>query len=554
MNIKTGIAVTSVLGALILIPVLVIVVLGFYGESIGGDGSTGSRAELSISPNQGFPDSQVRIEGRKWPPKVEIKVRLSREGSAGFERVTEIPLASVVSSRNGTFAIGLALPASFVSHHTRQLSIRAEAVGRDGRPLASNPVDFTIAPYQNAVEVQVRDADTGLLLEGANVRLKDALGRNVAVRASDGSGMVRFAGLIPGGAVIEASKVDYRRARLDLSAPRRGKVKTVMSLTADPGKRLLLPFSEVFPDGRVRVTAIDRASGLHADRIVMDDLTARSSFPSEISFFHLFPISHADKTDAAASAPPSVKTMREWGHRLAARLPAIVARARLLGMSANGDVVVVAEASGAGFGRSMARWFLLDAQTGQEKTRGEIAQGRFVGGMSLDRNSIYVVDNIDNRLEMVQVERGEATASVDGIPATVLRISPDPSGSAVYLLEGGTGKVFRADLATREVSGPIVSVRGATWISTDASGSRLYVVGSRLKTMTVVNDPGGAPWVATVPLPARVGWIWVDRDGPYTYAGGRSGADVLVLGSESLQLVERLRASDPNTPGSGGNP
>ena len=151
-------------------------------------------------------------------------------------------------------------------------------------------------------------------------------------------------------------------------------------VSADPGKRLLLPFSEMVPDGRVRITAIDRASGLRADRIVMEDLTARSSFPSEISFFHLFSISHAGKT--AASVPPSVKTMREWGHRLAARLPAIVARARLLGMSANGDVVVVAEASGAGFGRSMARWFLLDAQTGREKTRGELEQGRFVGGMS----------------------------------------------------------------------------------------------------------------------------------------------------------------------------
>ena len=552
MNVKTGIGVASVLGALVLIPVIVIVALGFYGESIGGDGVAGSRAELGLSPNRGVPDSYVRIEGRKWPPRVEVKVRLSRDGAAGSERVTELPLASVVSSRNGSFAVELALPASFVSHRTKRLSIRAEAMGRDGLPLSSNPAEFTIEPYQNAVEVQVRDADTGALLEGANVRLKDSFGRDVAVGASDASGIVQFAGIMPGGAVIEASKVDYRRARIDLSAPQSGTVKAAMSLTADPGKRLVLPFSEVVPDGRVRVATVDRASGLRADNIVTEDLTTGPSFPSDIKLYHLFPISHAGQT--ADSAPPSVETMREWGHRLAARLPAIVARARLLGMSASGDVVVVAEASGAGFGRSMARWFLLDAQTGREKTRGELQQGRFVGGMSPDRNSIYVVDNVENRLEMVRVERGEAAASVDGIPVTVLRISPDPSSSAVYLLEAGTGKVFRADLATREVSGPIVSVRGATWISTDATGSRLYVVGSRLNTMTVVNDPGGAPWVATVPLPAAVGWIWVDRDGPYTYAGGRSVGEVLVLSSESLQLVERLQTSNSNTPGSGVNP
>lgn len=550
MNIKTGITAASVLGALVLIPVVVIVALGFYGESIDGGGSAGSRAELSVSPNRGIADSHVRIEGRKWPPRVEVKVRLGRGGAASSERTTELPLASLLSSRNGTFAIELALPASFVSRNTKRLSIRAEAVGRDGRSLSSDPVEFTIEPYKNAVEVQVRNADTGALLEGANVRLKDSFGREVEVRASDPFGMVHFTGIMPGDAVIEASKVDYRRARIDLSAPRSGTIKTEVSLTADPGKRLLLPFSETVPDGRVRVAAIDRASGLRADRIFKEDLTTRRAFPSEIRFFHLFPVSYADQT----AAPPSVETMRDWGHRLAARLPAIVARARLLGMSASGDVVVVAEASGAGFGRGMARWFLLDGQTGRPKTRGEIGEGRFVGGLSLDRNSIYVVDNIANRLEMAPLERGKAATSVDDIPATVLRISPDPASSSVYLLEAGTGRVFRADLATRQVSGPIVSVRGATWLSTDATGNRLYVVGSRSKTMTVVNDPGGSPWVATVPLPAPVGWIWVDREGPYTYAGRRFGGEVLVLSSESLQIVERLQAPDPDIPISEGDP
>ena len=432
MNIKTGIAAACVLGALVLIPVVVIVALGFYGESIGGGGSAGARAELSVSPNRGVPDSHVRIEGRKWPPRVEVKVLLGRDGAAGSERATELPLASVLSSRNGTFAVELALPASFVSRNTKRLSIRAEAVRRDGRWLSSDPVEFTIEPYRNAVGVQVRDANTGTPLEGANVRLKDSFGREVEVRSSDASGIVQFAGMMPGDAVIEASKVDYKRARIDLSAPGSGTVKASVSLTADPGKRLLLPFSETVPDGRVRVAAIDRASGLRADRIFEEDLTVRRTFPSEIRFFHMFPVSYAGKT----AAPPSVETMRDWGHRLAARLPSIVAKARLLGMSANGDVVVVAEASGAGFGRGMARWFLLDAQTGRAKTRGEIGEGRFVGGLSLDRNSIYVVDNIENRLEMVPVERGEAAASVDRIPARVLRISPR-SGELCRLSPGG---------------------------------------------------------------------------------------------------------------------
>ena len=547
MNIKSGLTVAAAIGALILIPVLVIVFLGLYGESIGGViGSANAQVDLSVRPNRGFSDSRVRIEGRNWPAKAEITVRLSGDRSTDAEEVAGIPLASALSSRSGAFAIELALPASFVSRETGRLLIQAEAVGRDGRRLMSAPVEFVVEPHDNAVEVRVTDAESGLLLEEANVKLRDALGRNVAIRFTDASGIARFDGIQPGGAAIEVSKIDYRRTRMNLSTPRSGVVKADMSLTADPGKRLVMPFGETLSNGQVRVTAVDRASGLRADQFVMDDVTSTPSFPSEIQFFHLFAISSADGREIAQNERPGVETIRAWGHNLAARLPAIVVRARLLGTSANGDVVVVAEASGAGIGRSLTRWFLLESQTGQVKTWRELGQGRFVGGMSFDRRSILVMDNVANRLNLVDVESGMTTASIDGVPAVIVRLAPDYLGSAVYLLEGGTGSVFRVDLATREVSGPIAAIPGATWISTDVTGNRLYLVGRGQDSMTIVSDLESTASLATVPLPVSASWIWVDRDGPYIYAGAGPESDVVVLNSKSHELVDRIQSLNPN--------
>lgn len=262
MNIKSGLTVAAAIGALILIPVLVIVALGLYRESIGGViGSANAQVDLSIRPNRGSSDSRVRIEGRNWPAKAEITVRLSRDRSTDAEEVAGIPLASALSSRSGAFAIELALPASFVSRETRRLLIQAESVGRDGRRLMSAPVESVVEPHDNAVEVRVTDAESGLSLEEANVKLRDALGRYVAIGFTDASGIARFDGIQPGGAAVEVSKIDYRRTRVNLSTPRSGVVKADMSLTADPGKRLVLPFGETLSNGQVRVTAVDRAAG-----------------------------------------------------------------------------------------------------------------------------------------------------------------------------------------------------------------------------------------------------------------------------------------------------
>ena len=162
-----------------------------------------------------------------------------------------------------------------------------------------------------------------------------------------------------------------------------------------------------------------------------------------------------------------------------------------------------------------------------------------MAGFSSDRGTLYVIDNSSNQLTAVRVATGDETAVITGLPSNVLRLAPDPSGSAVYLLQAGTGTVFRVDLTLHEISGPMVSVAGATWLTTNRTGTRLYLVGPGLGAMTALYGLDGNPIVRTVPLPGSANWIWADFDGPYLYAGGGEGMDVAVLDAETLEIIDR---------------
>jgi hypothetical protein len=100
------------------------------------------------------------------------------------------------------------------------------------------------------------------------------------------------------------------------------------------------------------------------------------------------------------------------------------------------------------------------------------------------------------------------------------------------------------DLATHDIPGPIVSVTGATWLTTNGAGTRLYLVGPGLESPTVLSDVDGPLRIRTAPLAASATWIWADFDGPYLYAGGGAGTTVSVLDAESLEIVGRHSTED----------
>ena len=545
MKIHLGLAVSAALGAALLIPVLVVVALGLYGESLGvlPLGSAGDEPTLSLQPERGPSNSSVLIEGRNWPPRSDVALFLTNEHSRDTAPGFAVPLTTVTASPAGAFTIELTLPPALLSLAARQVQIRAEVRRDVDKPDVSASVDFGIQPYANLVAVEVTDAATGVRLDGAEVVLRDSFGTLLASSRTGPTGMAEFAGIPPGNAASEIRLLDYERAAVEFSMAATGPTRATVSLKADPGKRLFLPFSRAIDADHLLVMALDRASGLRADEILnLDSVSPPASdptFPSEIHFFYLLSTEHAGTPSIIEPAMPTLESMRAWGVRSAAFLRAIVARVSLLGTSADGGVVLVTEATGAGFGRGSSTWLLLDSKTGREKRRGEVPQMSFVAGLSSDRASLYVVDNSKHELAVVSLASDGTPAVVPGLPSGILRLIPDPAGSAVYLLQAGAGSVFRLHLTTGVLSGPIVSVPRATWLATDPTGTRLYLVGPGSESLTVLYGLDGPPTVRTVPLPGSATWIWADADGPHLYAGGGRSGEVVVLDADSLEIIDR---------------
>ncbi|MDP6350237.1 MAG: hypothetical protein QF719_01000 [Chloroflexota bacterium] len=380
-------------------------------------------------------------------------------------------------------------------------------------------------------------------MSDAEVLLKGSFGILLASARTGDTGVAEFAGIAAGNTVANVRKLDYARASVELSVPSTGLTQVSISLTADPGKRLLLPFRSVIDDRHLRAMVLDRASGLRADEVLSSKsgipLEIVGTFPTEIHFFYLLPNPSSSEALVRELGTPSVETMRAWGLQFASHLRAIVARVSLLGLSADGDVVLVMEATGAGFGRGSSTWLLLDPVTGRERRRGEVPQGSFVAGLSSDRGGLHLIDNSRNRLSVIPVATGVGSYTIPELPPNILRLAPDPSGSSVYVLQAGTGNLYRVDLTLREITGPIVSVVGATWLAVDQTGDQLYLVGPGLESMTVVSDLDGLPTLGIAPLPGSASWIWIDVEGPYLYAGGGTGMDVSVLDAETLEIVGR---------------
>ncbi len=545
MGFKLSLTVAAVLAAALLIPVLVIIALGTYGESIGirtTDSADGEPA-LTVQPDRGPSDSNVLIEGQGWPPQSEISLFLGQEPSADTGRILQVPLATVTASATGTFTMQLKLPPSLFTVDARRVQIRGTIQPDDGRPPVGASVDFDIQPYPNLVTVDVIDARTGVRLDSAEVLLRDSFGAALAGSRTDATGIAEFAGVAPGDAAAEVRRLDYQGARVELSIAATGPTRIWVNLTPDPGKRLLLPFDVIVDAGHLRIMTLDRASGLRADEIVNRE-SAGPAFPAEIHFFYLFPTGNTGTPPDIVPEEPSLQTMRAWALRCTENLRAIVARVTLLGLSSGGDVVLVTESTGTGFGRGSSTWLLLDPETGRERRRGELLQGSFVAGLSSDRGSLYVIDNSSNQLAVIPLTTEDEPTVVTGLPSNVLRLATDPSGALAYLLTAGAGGVYRVDLVTREITGPIVSITRATWLTTDRAGTRLYLVGPGLESLTVLSDLDGPLTIRTVPLPGSATWIWADFDGPYLYAGGGQSMIVSVLDAESLEIIDRHSTED----------
>ncbi len=543
MKLRVSIAATAVLAVVVLAPVAVIIALGAYGSAIGGTvkAVSESGAEINLTPSEGLPGSPVRIEGRKWPPRSEVAIFARRPEQR--DSVPRLAIARAISSRNGAFALDFVIPTGLATVRTSQLLIEAESSGPGRSFVGTSPVVFELLPFQIELIVKVVDSSSSLPLSGVRVEITNFVGTTDSQGVTDSEGTIKFDDLSPGIVTVEAGLLDYRRNHITLTMPDSGAASTVVALAPDPRRRLYFPVAAPLDNGQIRVAGLDRASALRSDSAISVPVT-RPELPatrliSNLSYF--IPMQIEGSEDSPGQRPPYrlqsiVAYLGEQHGMHFYRRPTSGPLAWYIGTSARGEILLVAEDP-----LSVVRFELraIDPRTGGSRLlRRDISIHDVMPVASLDGTRYFFANRFQRRIEAVDIESGQSIASIHGVPRHILRAASNPSGTRVYLL-AFDGGIFVVDIDAGSIDGPIAEVPGATWLASDKTGQRLFLVGSSLEVLVVI-DLERPQSLRMVPLDEGAYWVWPDPEGPFIFTGQPRGSEITMLNADTLQLIGRV--------------
>ena len=542
MKLRVGIAAAAVLAVLVLVPVAAIIALGAYGSAIGGTVSSTSKsgAEINLSPAEGLPGSPVRIEGRKWPPRSEVAVFARRSGELDDSR--RFSIAKAISSRNGTFALEFVIPTGLAAGRSSQLIIEAESSGPGKSSVETSAVAFELLPFQNELTVKVIDSSSSRPLSGVRVEITNFLGATDTRGVTDPTGTIRFDGLSPGIVTVEAGMLDYRRNRVKVAVPDSGNASTVVELAPDPAKRLYFPVADPLDNGQIRVAGLDRASALRSDSAVNVPVTpphiSANRLMTNLSFF--IPVNVESGADLPAQGLPDrlqsiFNYLSEQNRIRFYRRASSGPFAWYIGTSSQEEILLVVEDPLSAIRLELRA---IDPLTGDSRLlRHDISIHDVMPVASLDGTRYFFANRFRKRIEAVDIESGQVIATIHDVPSHIVRAASNPSGTRAYLL-AFDGGVFVVDVEARSVEGPIAEVPGATWLTSDKTGRRLFLVGPGLEALVVV-DLDRDQSIHMAPLDRAAYWVWTDPEGPFIFMGQARGAEVTVVDAETLKVIER---------------
>ena len=542
MKLRIGIAVAVVLAVFVLVPVAAIIALGAYGSTIGGTARSTSKsgAEINLTPSEGLPGSPVRIEGHKWPPRSEVAIFAHRSEKLGDSR--RFSIARAISSRNGTFALDFVIPTGLAMGKSSQLLIEAESSGPGSSSVETSAVAFELLQFQNELTVKVVDSSSSRPLSGVRVEVTNFVGATDTGGVTGPTGTIRFDGLSPGIVTVEAGLLDYRRNRITVAVPESGDASTVVELAPDPAKRLYFPIADPLDNGQIRVAALDRASAMRSDSAVNVPVTPpdipASRLIANLSYF--IPVNVESDAELPAQRLPDrlqgIFNYLSEQHRIRFyRRPSSGPYAWYIGTSAQGETLLVLEDPLSAIRLELRA---IDPLTGDSRLlRHDISIHDVMPVASLDGTRYFFANRFRKRIEAVDVESGQVIATIHDVPSHIVRAASNPSGSRAYLL-AFDGGVYVVDVEAGSVEGPIAEVPGATWLASDKTGRRLFLVGPGLEALVVV-DLDRAQSIHMAPLGRPAYWVWTDPEGPFIFMGQAKGAEITVVDAETLKVIER---------------
>ncbi len=536
-------AASAAAGLLVLAPVVIVIALGAYGSSIGGQpiDANDTGAVMSIQPASGRADSQVTVKGQRWPPRSEIDLYLSRGNEA--ESTPFVRIANGVTSRKGGFSFSLALPAALSGPQTAYFLLRAEVVTRSGTVESFATTDYRIEPYPNELTVHVIDSRSASSIEGAHVELSSSFGGSPLKLVTGTSGVARFSNLRPGVWSASVRRLNYRRASTTIELNSTGRAVLSIPIAAQRQRRLYLPVFHFYAGPAATVAGIDWASGLRSDATVRtgdwDPKIPVEPSSRTVVFSVPLDIGGADRADGQGGSR-QLQTILYLLRQAALGntgssdtfSPALI----YIGRSAEGETLVMVKRRDAA---GSFRFQAVDSRTGNVRVLQEhVSVNDASPVLSDDGLRYFLIDRSTRELLSIDLGSGKTVGRASGTPSQVTKVAPGRSGDEVFVL-AQSGEVFRADFETGNTEGPLADVPGATSLSVSSDGRRLFLVGPGLNSLVVLDlDARGSFRLVPAQTPAT--WVWADPEGPYVYVGSNNFEELILIDGDSLELAGRI--------------
>lgn len=207
MATSRALTIASIVGAILLAPVIIILALGLYGSSITGDFplSEDQGPKLRIDPPMGTAGSEMTIRGRDWVPQTLVRLEMIVEvrqpsiaaNGTIVDAATKSPAVFVdelIVSRGGTFAIETRLPSTLPLTPQPTVIFQASATYRGGESAGEARNSFQVVAGAGTIEATVQDTAGTPLTQGF-VELLSNRGDVIAAMPVTTNGTTRFSGL-----------------------------------------------------------------------------------------------------------------------------------------------------------------------------------------------------------------------------------------------------------------------------------------------------------------------------------------------------------------------
>lgn len=543
MRTRLALVIAGALGLVLMVPIVVVVALGAYGELLGGSTTVDGpgSASLSVQPARVTLGQPISVSGRGWSARDEIVIYAHAGIPGGELPRSALALATVQTSRSGSFEFDAILGQSLFAPGVRSVVIVARpALPVGGEGLAA---ELQIVPYPNSISITVLTAPGGAPLAEAIVNVADAFNRPVATGHTGPDGRVTLEGLPVGPAVITVQLQDYLASRTGVRIPDAGEAEVVVKLRPAPGLRLHLPAGYHSDDGETYLIAIDRASGLPVESRVMNVGPGTSPLPDFArNRFFSYIVSAADIDHGAVASPEneSLAALAYVGRQVGGvrRSPAAVVN--YVGESPYGQVIYTTGGVGA---LRIKQLYVVGPGPDFDISAAAYALGPDVlmPVLVADERSALLVDWRQRTLVDMDLATGSSRVIARELPELIRQVVRDPYTDSLIFLSAAGGGLYRFDLATLELVGEPLYLPGAEYISAPGDGRLLIVVPGALEIVSARSDD--LQVASVVPTLEPLYWVWTAPGEPFVYAG-RLDPDAVInlhlLDADSLLLTDRL--------------